>query len=302
MLPGRGAGLVVIVALAVLVAAPVARAADPFVSNLPWPNLLPALPVPNTVQPHAVDNCPQPALACVQGLASRLQSQWQALDATCDHRAVMSLAYLRITQALAEDLARPTPRYFKDKVYMEDVISAFSNRYFQWFDNAAAGKPVPEAWRIAYDTMAHGDVTAAQEVMLFSNAHVQRDLPYAYAEMGLRTPSGASRKPDHDGVNDINIAVFDPIEDEIAQRYDPWMKTMDAKPSPLDEYGAMELVKAWREGAWRHAERLMNARTPAERKAVDADIESTAATWARAIAAPSMPGLRAQRDAYCRSR
>src|SRR3954447_11995756 len=302
MLFGRGARVAVIAVLALLAVVPAARAADPFVGNLPWPNLLPALPVPNTAQPHPVPNCPQPTLACVQGLADRLQSQWQALDATCDHRAVMSLAYLRITQALAEDLARPKPKYFTDKVYMADVIATFSNRYFASFDAYAAGKPVPEAWRIAYDAMAHGDLTAAQEVMLFSNAHVQRDLPYAYAEMGLRTPAGASRKPDHDGVNDINIAVFDPIEDEIAQRYDPSMTTMDAKPSPLDEYGAMELVKAWREGAWRHAERLMLARTPAQRREGDAEIESPAATGARAIAAPALPGYRAQRDAYCRAR
>jgi hypothetical protein len=289
--------LVAVVAAVLLVAAPAAQAADPFVGNLPWPNLLPPLPVPNTAQPHPVTNCPKPTLACVQGLAQRLQTQWQALDATCDHRAVMSLAYLRITQALVRDLARPTPRYFTDKVWMEDVITTFSNGYFASFEH-----PNGEAWRIAYDAMAHGDLTAAQEVMLFSNAHVQHDLPYAYAEMGLRTPAGASRKPDHDGVNDINTEVFDPIEDEIAQRYDPYMSLMDAKPSPLDEYGAMELVKAWREGAWRHAERLMNATTPAERAEIDDEIETTSAIWARAIATPALPGYRAQRDAYCRSR
>ena len=58
--------MLVAVGLASVCAAPAAHAADPFVSNLPWPNLLPALPVPNTVQPHPVRTCPRPTLACVQ--------------------------------------------------------------------------------------------------------------------------------------------------------------------------------------------------------------------------------------------
>jgi hypothetical protein len=46
----------------------------------------------------------------------------------------------------------------------------------------------------------------------------------------------------------------------------------------------------------------MNATTRAERAQVDQEIESTSATWARAIATPAVPGYRAQRDAYCRLR
>jgi hypothetical protein len=290
-----------VVLVALLCAAPAAHAADPGVENLPWPNRLPPLPVSSAVQPHPVANCRRATVACVDRLAKRLEAMRARLDATCDHRVVPALAYLRITQALRDDIARSKPKYFTDKRYMEYVIATFSNRFFASYSRYAKGLWVPEAWKIAFDAMTRGDTTAGQDVLLFSNAHVQRDLPQAYAEMGLRTPSGASRKPDHDGVNDINFLILDSVQDEVAAKYDPTFSLIDAKPSPLDEYGSMELVKLWREGAWRNAERLMNARSPAERAQVEAQIEANAAEWARYIAGPVMPGYRAQRDAYCRA-
>jgi len=64
----------------------------------------------------------------------------------------------------------------------------------------------------------------------------------------------------------------------------------------------MELVKTWREGVWRNAERLLNAKTSAERRQVADQIETNAATWARFMAAPQQPGYRATRDAYCRAK
>ena len=184
---------------------------------------------------------------------------------------------------------------------MENMIITISTRYIKAYREYVRGRTVPDAWRIAFDAAAHGDVNAGQDVLLFSNAHVQHDLPYALEEMGLRTSAGASRKHDHDGVNAINSRVFDPIQDFIAGHYDESFTWMDMKPLPADEQ-ALEALKSWREGAWRNAERLLNARTAAERRAVSDSIEANAAAWARAIAAGEQPGYRAQRDAYCAER
>jgi hypothetical protein len=53
---------------------------------------------------------------------------------------------------------------------------------------------------------------------------------------------------------------------------------------------------------WRNAERLLAAKTAAERRQVSDSIEQNAAAWASSIAAPQVPpGYRAQRDAYCRA-
>jgi hypothetical protein len=64
----------------------------------------------------------------------------------------------------------------------------------------------------------------------------------------------------------------------------------------------MEGVKGWREGAWRNAERLMNAKTPDERRQVEQSIETNATLWANFIRSGDRPGYRAERDAYCRAK
>jgi hypothetical protein len=182
------------------------------------------------------------------------------------------------------------------------VIGDFSNHYFEYFNDYAQGKPVPGAWQIAYDQAMHGDANGGQDVLLASNAHTQHDLPFIYAEQGMVAPSGRSHKPDHDAVNEVNTRVFDGLEDYYADHYDPFFKWIDLKPSPLDEIGTQEMVKGWREGAWRNAERLINAKTPAQRDAIARQIEQNSVIWARFIASGDIPGYRATRDAYCASK
>ena len=292
---------IIATALALIVLVPAANA-DHDDANLPWPAALPPQQVSTAVQPRPISNCPRPArISCMDRLLRRLQAQWRSLDATCDHRALFSLAYVRITKGIRDDLARAKPRYFRYRKWMLYVITTFSNRYFRQFRNWERRAPVAPAWQIAFDEAARGDVNGGQDVLLASNAHTQNDLPYVYAEQGMRDRDGTSRKADHDAVNEINTRVFDQLEDEFAQRYDSQFTWIDLKPSPLDELGTMEMVKGWREGAWRNAERLMNARTPAERQRVSDDITQTSRLWAEAIRSGEMPGYRAQRDEYCRS-
>jgi hypothetical protein len=282
--------------------APGAALADHHDENLPWPQALPPMPVSTAVQPHGVQHCRRASIRCMDGLLARLRRQWRGLDRACDHRALFSLAYIRITKGLRDDLALRHPHIFRYRRWFTYVIADFSNRYFREFANYAHGRPVPESWRVAYDEDVHGDANAGQDVLLASSAHTQHDLPYVYAKMGMRTPDGASRKHDHDGVNEVNSRVFDGLEDEFRQKYDPIFQWIDLKPSPLDEIGTMEMVKAWREGAWRNAERLMNAKTAEDRRRVEQSIDVTANAWADFIRSGDVPGYRAQRDAYCRAR
>ena len=282
-----------------LAMAPTAARADHHDTNLPWPELLPPLPTTTKVQPHGVRNCRRASIRCIDGLIVRLKAQFAPLDAACDHRALFSLSYLRITELLRDDLSRRRPRWFRYPDYMTYVITDFSNRYFQAFGDYEAGRPVPGAWRITFDEARSGDANAGQDVLLASNAHTQHDLPYVYAKMGLRTRRGASRKHDHDGVNEVNTRVFDGLEDEFARRYDPMFSWIDMKPSPLDELGSQEMVKSWREGAWRNAERLIRADSPAERRRVEQSIEATSTAWAEMIRSVKVPGYRQVRDAHC---
>lgn len=290
----------VLIALALLAAPAHADHSD---SNLPWPGLLPPQNADpqGLVQPHGVKNCRRASIKCIDKLIVRLRRQWKTLDAECDHRALASRAYLLITRGLREDLARKEPRWFQDRRYMTYVIATFSNRYFKYYNAYSRGLPVPQSWRITYDMAMKGDTNGGQDTLLFSNAHTQHDLPYVYAEQGVRTPDGKTRKPDHDGVNEVNTRVFDQLEDEYAERYDPFFTMVDMKPLPFDEIGTQEMVKGWREGAWRNAERLLMAKTPEERADVERDIDTTADVWAHALSDMRQPGYREQRDRHCRA-
>lgn len=229
----------------------------------------------------------------------RLRRQWKRFDADCDHRAVIAYSYLQITKGLRKDFAGPRPGLVRNRRWMAYLITTFSNRYFAAFRDYDAGRSVADSWRITFETAASGDAQAGQEVLLFSNAHVQHDLPFAYEEMGLRTRSGRSRKPDHDAVNEVNARVFDKIEKYVAAHYDPSFSLIDLPLVPVAEIGTLELVKLWREGAWRNAERLLNADTRAERQAVVESINATSRLWAQLISAVGVPGYGETRDAYC---
>jgi hypothetical protein len=278
-----------------------AHLATPAPPTLPNPNLeslLPGLSVPADVQPHGVPHCLHASLACLDNLIARLRAQWRALDAGCDHRAVFSLAYLRITEGLRETILQHKLRW---PHWMEYVITDFSNRYLSTFHDFAAGRPVPYSWKVAYQQDLSGNANAGQDSLLASNAHTQHDLPYIYAEMGIATRSGTSRKPDHDVVNAINDAVFGGLERYYAAHYDPVFSLFLSTPLGLEKIGVLQVVQVWRELAWRNAELLMSARTPLARWLVGQEIDANANAWATLIASADIPGYRASRDAFCRA-
>ena len=278
-----------------------AQAQEDAVPNPPWPQALPPGQVPIGPQPGPVPRCRRASIACVDSLVHRLRRQWRRFDSRCDHRAVISYSYLQITRGLRADLALPRPGLVRHRRYMTFLITSFSNLYFKNFRDWARGEPVTAGWRIAFETAAKGDASAGQDVLLFSNVHVQHDHPFVRERIGQRARNGASRKPDHDAVNQINARVFDPIQDYIAAHYDPMFDELDAGPSPLDEIGVLELVKSWREQAWRSAERLLTAKGPEERARVVQQIKSTATAWARFISGGGPPGHRQERDEWCRA-
>ncbi len=290
-----GRGLLAALFASLIVAAPAVAQTTP---DVPWPKLLPPAPgTPTDLQPGPVEHCAKPTMACVDGVIARFKRLRARLG--CDHRAVFTTTYLLLTRQLKRDLRRPG--YFDDRRYLITEITEFSNFYFRTVANSLAGRPVPEAWQIAFDAAASDGVNGGQDMLLGINAHVQRDMAYVVAELGLWTPSGASRKPDHDRVNEVLNRAYEAIVRENARRYDPILFTTNASWDPLDNLAGLEAVKGWREGVWRNAERLETARTPAQRALVEQTIETNAATWARLMAAPQVPGYATSRDAYCRA-
>ena len=107
-------------------------------------------------------------------------------------------------------------------------------------------------------------MTAQGNLSLGINAHIQRDLPFALAAIGLVKPDGSSRKTDHDRVNIFLNRVTDDLYAEIARRFDPTVDDANL-PGTADDTGVFQLIPTWREIAWRNAERLVSAPTPEQR-------------------------------------
>ena len=121
------------------------------------------------------------------------------------------------------------------------------------------GRAVPEAWRIAFETAETGEVTAAQDMLLGINAHVQNDMPFVLAALGLRDRAGLARKPDHDLTNDVLASAYEDVVAAVRERYDPGMGLTNPPGVPADDVAGLEIVRQWRENVWRNAERLVNA-------------------------------------------
>jgi hypothetical protein len=156
---------------------------------------------------------------------------------------------------------------------------------------------VPGAWRVALEAWQKGDTVGIQDLLLGINAHVQRDMPFVVAAAGV----GPKRKADHDRMNLVLDDAYESIVRMVGERYDPSTDVLAPSFLPTDDYMGLEMVKGWREGVWRNAERLLDAKTEGERAQVAESIEDNAEAQARLMAVPQ-PGYGPQRDAYCKSK
>lgn len=296
-IPGLAA-LTLLAALAVPGGQRVAGAEDPVFVD--WTSLLPSLT--DNYDPSSANDCVAGRPRCIDVTISEMQRRFKPLGRNCDHNAMFSLTYLRTTQTYK--WARDQQGFFADTPFVNHEDAVFARYYFNAYDDWAAGRRdrVPQAWLIALDAAAGHRVTGAGDQLLGINAHVQRDLPFVLAAIGIVTPDGQSRKPDHDKVDRFLNAVTEPLLVELATRLDSSITTMST-PYGLGYTGLFQTMQAWREQAWRNAELLVDAPTPEARAAVARQIETYAATAASSIVATESyvppATTSAARDAFC---
>jgi hypothetical protein len=271
--------------------------ADETPTFLGWSSALP--PGSLAPDPGSTDDCRAGRPTCVDAVVRRMQKQLNAFG--CSHQSPFAITYLRVTQAVRSAL--DVTGFFVDPGYVAREDQVFADMYFQAYANWSAGTgPLPEAWRIAFDAARNERVGSATNVMLGINAHVNRDLPFMLYQVGLVAPDGSSRKYDHDQINPILNSVQLPIVREIARRLDPTIDDANA-PGTLDDTALFQPLEAWREEAWRNAERLAAAPTQEAREDIARQIEAAAAGEAVLLrdAGSYPPLLNAAeiRNAYC---
>ncbi len=265
-----------------------------------WSAVMPALTY--QYNPNSLDACVAGRVQCVEQTVRVMQKRFDPLTAACSHDAVFALAYLRTTQTYLQ--YTETAGFLSDPSFVNHEDAAFAQMYFSAYDDWTAGRVdrVPPAWRIALQAADTRQVSGEGDLLLGMNAHVNRDLPFVLAGIGLATPAGASRKRDHDQINVVLNHVVEPLINEEAARFDPQIAVMPT-PYGVGYTGLMQTLVAWRETAWREAEQLVSAPNAAAREVVAGQIEAYAASNARALvtAAAYHPPLTTTtaRDNYC---
>jgi len=270
------------------------------VTYVPWSSQLPGWTT--EFIPSSSNDCVAGRRACVKATTKELARILQLTGTSCSHDAPFALAYTRMTQTFG--WSRDIPGYYQDPAFATHQAAVFAKHYTDAFYNWRNGNngAVPRAWQIAFTSAAGKKVSGTGDLMLGMNAHINRDLPFVVAAVGLTAPDGTSRKPDFDKVEEWLATASAPMAAENAQRFDP---IMDDGDDPLGAaYSAvMQVVSVWRENAWRNAERLVSAPTPEARALVAADIEASANATAQSIQATYsyLPPVTTTtpRDGYC---
>ena len=250
------------------------------VPYVPWSSYLPGWT--DEYVPSSDNDCVAGRPTCLQ---ATLKEQSRIADQTassCSHNAVFARAYVRMTQLYG--YTRAIPGYYQDVQYFNHVDAVFARyyttAYYDWASGNRAG--VPQAWLTALDAAQNKRVTGAADLLLGMNAHINRDLPYVMAAVGLVAPDGSSRKADYDAVEAWLYDATAPLMAEFAARFDPSIDDTD-DPFGIGNAALFQMVSLWRENAWRNAEALVSAPTAAARALVAATIETQANLVAQGI-------------------
>lgn len=257
------------------------------------------LPPPSSdYETEALELCADGDLECVGETLDAMRQHTRQLAQECDHNAIFAALYTVVTMhyygTVSED-----PEFFGDTAFVnhEDVV--FAHYYFWPFVNWQEGHTdgVPPAWQVAFEAADEQQVSATGNLLLGVNAHVVRDLPFVLARLDM------GDKDDHDRVNDILWAAYEPAIRAIDEHLADSVDDGDVEGTTLDQEALFQVVASWREQAWQDAKRLANALTEVDRAAITAEIEEKAYLQAEEFRSQYayVPGSEAleARNGYC---
>ena len=251
------------------------------------------------LDPSDSNICTSGSHRCVESVLRAMARDLRHLARRCDHDAVFQLGYMRTTEAYYE--SSQIPGFYADVPWMHHYDAVFAEYYLApqraWQRGDVAG--VPPAWQEAFGAAEGQELTAIGNFLMGMNAHINRDLPFVLADIGLTAPDGTSRKPDHERVNEFLNHVGDDLSPEMAARFDP---TWDTNPDNdlFTGLAVQQVIQEWRERAWNNAWLMAHAPDPIPQLVAEG-IETAAADIAATIraATAATPAQRDARNAWC---
>lgn len=233
--------------------------------------------------------CPTGADACLDTIVSQMQTNYATIG--CSHNNAFADLYLFVTRNMRTAIRGGR---FTDVPLWNRLTQTFGTYYLDaynsWKANNASTK-VPEAWRIAFNSAKNKQTSTLGDIYLAINAHVNRDLAYAYFQ------SGVPNSTDHLKVNDILSETQVPGFADISLHLDNTLPAQVlAQPTNVD----LDFL-AWRDQAYSFAQQLAAAPDAAARGVIAQQIEANAVAHANAIKAafPTNWLANLNRDAYC---
>jgi hypothetical protein len=125
---------------------------------------------------------------------------------------------------------------------------------------------VPRAWRMAFSAADHRQVSTFGDLLLGMNAHISRDLPYALASVGLRSPDGNDATGDVVAINGAIERAQQPMLAEIRARYDPTVGPPPDLSHSLQPSEVPSIIAKWRLEALANARERARAAGRAQRR------------------------------------
>ena len=193
----------------------------------------------------------------LEAVARALDGRARAFEDRKDGRCVFTHAYALMTRRIAADLETSG---LDDPGWVVDVAEAFAERYFYAVEAYDRGGETPPAWHAVFAAITGRKTSVVEDLVFGVYAHIVRDLPHTLQEVGLVDADGCSRLHDHHVVTAIVGRTIDPIQEAVAERYGPYVRSLDRLARGQDEILTEYGIRLSRGMAWYNALRLDDAR------------------------------------------
>ncbi len=191
--------------------------------------------------------------------------------------------YRRVT---AEVEARIGRGAFEDGERMARFDVVFASRYVEAWSAYERGRPLTEAWRVAFGCRDDYWPVVLQHLLVGMNAHINLDLGIAAAEVAPGTAIHALRQ-DFDLINDILCEMVDDVQTRLAQVW-PALRMIDRICGDLDEAVVHFSIRRARAQAWDLAVALAGTVDEARRAQRIEEVDTAMACLGRRILNPGV--------------
>jgi hypothetical protein len=194
----------------------------------------------------------------LEAVATRLDAHARALEAREDSRCVFTHAYALMTRRIVAELPAGE---LDDAAWVVGLAETFAGRYFHALDAYDSGAEVPPAWTAVFTTICGRRTSVLEDLVFGVYAHIVRDLPHALVEVGLADRAGRSRIRDHHILTAIVASTIEDVQEEVAARYGPYVRSLDRIGKRYDEILTGYGIRLSRGMAWYNAMRLDDPRS-----------------------------------------